>query len=92
MEFVKHWIDHAEERLFAKYKLDQLLNGQTKLDLSIMLLPAPNACRRRPYGPVLLQRIWRTLRQREHCKYPLPDAFAPRLERLPDFGTVGASS
>ena len=40
--FVKRWIDHARTELFEKYKVDQLRNGQTKLDLSIMLLPEPN--------------------------------------------------
>ena len=42
MAFVKRWIDHARTELFDKYKVDQLRNGQTKLDLSIMLLPEPN--------------------------------------------------
>ena len=42
VEFVKRWIDHARTVLFDKYKVDQLRNGQTKLDLSIMLLPNAN--------------------------------------------------
>lgn len=44
VEFVRRWIDHAEELTRTKYGVTQLRNprGQTELELYIMLLPEPN--------------------------------------------------
>ena len=43
IEFVKRWVDHAQEWMHSKYDVAQWRNGQgQELDLNIMLLPGPN--------------------------------------------------